>query len=288
MSERHSLAIHHSVVSTHRFLLITFLSCMSNAKKESVQRLLALLVIVAMLGVMGIPASVIVFFSVVTYFIWRAVRHTEHQETGRIFEFYKEANDILREEERRWYGFEVAEVIDHGERVMHAMIDPPPLVYFALGALYNYAGHHEAAVEHLSYIVDGEQSDERHRVAASPELRRYVHILRKLEREPAEAPQTMAAIRSLDRARRTRASVLLAESRERLAARPGLAPANAASSTYTEPSPETRMAASTPRRSIPVETVQKPTAVRRQSTHSPPPPISDVLRDVYEEEKKTA
>ncbi len=27
---------------------------------------------------------------------------------------------------------------------------------------------------------------------------------------------------------------------------------------------------------------------RRQSTHAPPPPIAEVLRDLYEEEKKTA
>ncbi|HEX8097101.1 MAG TPA: hypothetical protein VF507_03655, partial [Pyrinomonadaceae bacterium] len=187
-------------------------------KKETAQRLVAILIIIAMLGVMGIPPAVIVFFSVVTYFVWRAVRHTEHQETGRVFEFYKDAHDLLREEERRWYGFEVAEVIERGERVLHSMSDPPTLVHFALGALYNYAGYHEAAVEHLAYVVENDQSEERHRVTASPELRRYVHILRKLEREPAEAPQTMAAIRSLERNRRARAAALLAESREQVRA----------------------------------------------------------------------
>jgi hypothetical protein len=262
---------------------------MSNAKKESAQRLLALLVIVAMLGVMGIPISVIIFFAIVTYFIWRAVRHTEHQETGRIFEFYKDANDILREEERRWYGFEVAEVIDRGERILHSMTDPPPLVHFALGALYNYAGYHDAAVEHLAYLADNEQAEERHRVVASPELRRYVHILRKLEREPAEAPQTMAAIRNLERTRRARAAVLLAESRERVAAKNALAPATnttASATPVTKAQPET--SAHGVLHHTATETVQKPTPVRRQNAHLPPPPIADVLRDVYEEEKKTA
>jgi hypothetical protein len=262
---------------------------MSTTKKESAQRLLALLVIVAMLGVMGIPMAVIIFFAIVTYFIWRAVRHTEHQETGRIFEFYKDANDILREEERRWYGFEVSEVIDRGERILHSMMDPPPLVHFALGALYNYAGYHDAAVEHLAYIVDGEEADERHRVVASPELRRYVHILRKLEREPAEAPQTMAAIRSLERARRARAALLLAESRERVNAKNALSPATnrtAAATHLTKAQPETSAPGDSPRTAP--EIIQKPTPVRRQHTHSPPPPIAEVLRDVYEEEKKTA
>src|SRR5919205_4529528 len=194
---------------------------MNNKGKEAAQRLLAI-IIVAMLGVMGIPFSVIIFFATVTFFIWRAVQHTEHQETGRVFEFYIAANDVIRDEERHWFGFEIAEVIERGERVLHSMSDPPPLVYFSLGALYHKAGDHEAATEHLSYIVENDLSDERHRVAPTPELRRYVQILRKLEREPALAPQTMAAIRSLDRARHHRAAFLLAESRERLNVLPTL------------------------------------------------------------------
>jgi hypothetical protein len=250
---------------------------MSSKGRESAQRLLAIIVIVAMLVVMGIPPSVVVFFAIVTYFIWRAVQRSEHQETGRIFEFYISANDILRDEERRWYGFEIAEVIDRGERVLHSMMDPPPLVYFALGALYNYAGDHEAAAEHLSYVVENDLSDERHRLSPSPELRRYVHILRKLEREPAEAPQTMAAIRSLDRARRNRAATLLAESRERLNMIPALA---------APPQPSTESPIQQPVMNS--DSVTKPAPSRRQSTHVPPPPIAEVLRDVYEEEKKTA
>ena len=94
---------------------------MSVKGRESAQRLLAIIVIVAMLVVMGIPHSVVVFFAILTYFIWRAVHRSEHQETGRIFEFYIAANDILRDEERRWYGFEIAEVIERGERVLHSM-----------------------------------------------------------------------------------------------------------------------------------------------------------------------
>ena len=250
---------------------------MSSKGRESAQRLLAIIVIVAMLVVMGIPPSVVVFFAIVTYFIWRAVQRSEHQETGRIFEFYISANDILRDEERHWYGFEIAEVIDRGERVLNSMADPPPLVYFALGALYNYAGDHEAAADHLSYVVENDLSDERHRLAPTQELRRYVHILRKLEREPAEAPQTMAAIRSLDRARRNRATTLLAESRERLNMIPALASPPQSTDNTTIRRPATH---SDPNR--------QPAPVKRQTTHVQPPPIADVLRDVYEEEKKTA
>ncbi|HYE64300.1 MAG TPA: hypothetical protein VD966_01880 [Pyrinomonadaceae bacterium] len=248
---------------------------MTGRGRESAQRLLAIIVIIAMLSVIGIPPSVLIFFTVVTYFIWRAVQRSEHQETGRIFEFYIAANDILRDDERRWYGFEVAEVIERGERVLHSMPDPPPLVYFALGALYHCAGDHEAAVEHLSYIEENDLADERHRVAPSPELRRYVQILRKLEREPAEAPQTMAAIRSLDRARRNRAAALLAESRERLSVLPAHAPAQL---------PDVSQKQESPGAGLTVKQVTK----QEQAKVAPPPPIAEVLRDLYEEEKKTA
>ncbi|HKQ99716.1 MAG TPA: hypothetical protein VJT09_03525 [Pyrinomonadaceae bacterium] len=250
---------------------------MNNKGKETAQRLLAIIIIIAMLGVMGIPFSVIIFFATVTFFIWRAVQHTEHQETGRIFEFYIAANDVLRDEERHWFGFEIAEVIERGERILHSMSDPPPLIYFALGALYHKAGDHEAAAEHLSYIVENDLSDERHRLAPSQELRRYVHILRKLEREPAVAPQTMAAIRSLDRARHNRAAFMLAESRERLNLITTLNPANA----HAGVAPRQVSAAGE-------EPAMNAESSRRQSTHAPPPPIAEVLRDLYEEEKKTA
>ena len=249
---------------------------MSSKGKESTQRLLAIIVIIAMLSMMGIPPPVLFFFAIVTYFVWRAVQHSEDQETAHIFRFYLSANEILRDEERRWYGFEIAEVIERGERVLDAMPDPPPLVYFALGALNNYIGHHEAAVEQLSFVVENAGSDERQRVTPSPELRRYVKLLRKLETDPAEAPKTLAAVRSLDRIRRSDAASLLAQSRERLKVTPALAPASA-------PDPVIEHA------SRPNDSAQPPLTNQRQGTHvSPPPPITDVLRDLYEEEKKTA
>lgn len=249
---------------------------MSGKGRDSAQRLLAIIVIIAMLAVMGIPVSVIVFFTIVTYFIWRAVQRSEHQETGRIFEFYIAANDILRDEERRWYGFEIAEVIERGERVLHSQTDPPPLVYFALGALYHHAGDHEAAVEHLSYIIENDLSDERHRHAPSPELRRYVHILRKLEREPAEAPQTMAAIRSLERTRRNQGAAMLNASRECL----NIIPALGAAARNALPENLAH--------DLQTQERQASNHGKPQNAVAPPPPIADVLRDVYEEEKKTA
>ena len=138
--------------------------------QETAQRLLAIIVIMAMLGVMGIPLTVIFFFATVVYFVWRAVQRSEQQDIKNVFDFYIAANEILREDEKRWYGFEISNVVAEGERVMHLMPDPPPLVYFTLGALYHRAGEDEAAVEHLSYVMESEQGDENRRFAPSPEF----------------------------------------------------------------------------------------------------------------------
>ena len=241
--------------------------------QETAQRLIAIVVIMAMLGVMGIPLTVIVFFATVVYFVWRAVQRSEQQDVKNIFDFYIAANEILRDDEKRWYGFEITQVIGEGERVLHLMPDPPPLVYFTLGALYHRAGDHDSAAEHLAYVLEDERGDEHSRTQPSPELRRYVEVLRRIEREPAEAPQTMAAIRSLERARRTRAAAMLGESRARLAA-------SAPSAAAELPAPHGE------------DKGPHPLAGKRQTppTAAPsvPPPIAEVLRDVYEEEKKTA
>ena len=239
--------------------------------QETAQRLIAIVVIMAMLGVMGIPLTVIVFFATVVYFVWRAVQRSEQQDVKNIFDFYIAANEILRDEEKRWYGFEISSVVAEGERVLHLMPDPPPLVYFALGALYNRAGDHDSAAEHLTYVLEDEHGDEHSRFQPSPELRRYVEVLRRIEREPTEAPQTMAAIRSLERARRTRAAAMLEESRARLRAS----------------SHGSIVSASAAKR--PDDKSLHTLPGNRQTPAPPtPPPIAEVLRDVYEEEKKTA
>jgi hypothetical protein len=252
------------------------------------QKLVAIIVILAMLALMGIPLTVIIFFTTVVYFVWRAVDRSEQHETRRIFDFYLAASDVLREDERRWFGFEITEVIGQGESVVHSMSDAPPLVHFALGALYHRAGDHESAAEHLGYILESEEGDERQRIAPSPELRRYVSVLRRLERDPAEGPQTIGAIRNLERARRARAASMLEESRHLNAA---LTNAVAASVTARN----LYAGATTPPQPPQDAPHRLPLAAAHASTSppplSPPPkpaPISEVLRDLYEEEKKTA
>jgi hypothetical protein len=229
---------------------------MGERGKDTAQRILAIIVIVAMLLVMQIPLPVVVFFAAITYFIWRAVQRSEHQEIGRVFEFYIAAHEILNETERRWFGFEVAEVVETGERLLCEMPDAPPLAHFALGALYHRNGEYGPAAEHLSYLLEDERANEARRFAPSPELRRYVTVLRKVEHAPNEAPLTAAALRGLEQIRREQAETLLAESRAQL----GLAP-------QTAP-----------------ETVTPVTLGWAQPALAPPPPISEVLRHVYADE----
>jgi hypothetical protein len=244
------------------------------------QKLVAILVIFAMLGLMGLPLTVIIFFAVVVFFVWRAVDRSEQHETRRVFEFYLSAHEILREPDRRWFGFEINEVIANGEAVLSAMKDAPPLVHYALGALYQRAGDFDAAVEHLAYVCEDEQSDERRLTQPSPELRRYAAVLRRLERDPQEGPLTTAAVRSLERARATQGPSLLADARARIA--------DAPAPQFTETRPGADRRAPTP---LDLGALRLPRASNSPPPPAPPsqpPPIAEVLRDLYEEEKKTA
>lgn len=251
---------------------------MGGRGKEAAQRLLAIIVIIAMMMTMGIPPSVIIFFAVVVYFVWRAVQRSEQHETKRIFDFYIAANEILRDEDRRWYGFEIAAVTARGARIVHEMRDAPPLVRFALGALYTRAGDHVSAAEHLAYITEREGGDESRTFSYSPELHRYVKILRLLEREPAEAPQTMAAIRNLERARRMRATEMLAENRARI----------------NNPSPITSAPPAENNERAPKEIALNDLMTEHTRTNDKnqmriaPPPIAEVLRNLYEEDNRTS
>jgi hypothetical protein len=184
-----------------------------DAVKEKTQYALAFGVIAMMLFVANFPIFIIAFFGIFAYFLWKTFASSSPNGTREVFEFYLSANEILRDDERRWFGFEVQEVIARGERILQMMNGAPPLVYFTLGALYNKVGDHKSAVNHLAYILENENADEKTYHYASPELKNYVRILRKIEREPSEAPLTSAAVRALERARRNRGKAILDESR---------------------------------------------------------------------------
>jgi hypothetical protein len=237
----------------------------SAAVKEKGQYVLAFGVIASMLLMVGFPVFVIVFLGIFAYFLWKIFSSGSRNETREIFEFYLAANDILRDDERRWFGFEVKDVIVRGEQVLQSMPGAPPLVYFTLGALYNKLGDHRSAVRHLAFVVENEKSDERSVVFPSAELQNYVRVLRKIEREPAEAPLTSGAVRALERARKNRAKSLLSASRECLAAE--------AMEPIPQQIPEAAEAAQS------VETGTLASISREQESRSVIPPAAPVLSE---------
>lgn len=230
---------------------------------------IAVSVIVTMLYGVGFSPVIMVFVTGLVFIVWLFARRAQDREVERVFEFYVAADAILREEERRWYGFEIAEVIEHGEGLFDIMPDPPPLSYFALGALYHRLGNYEATVEYLGLIAEDEHFDEAHRTAPSRPLRRYVSRLREIEYHPAMAPQVLAAIRSLERARQRTAAQLLFASRGLLEVEQRQMETNVAEHEVKQTPVEANFAPSRPLSEI-----------------SAPPSISKVLREVYPDETR--
>ncbi|HET6974928.1 MAG TPA: hypothetical protein VFI24_01290 [Pyrinomonadaceae bacterium] len=229
---------------------------------------IAVIIVVAMLNAVGFPPVIMVLITGAIFVVWLCARRAQSREVERIFDFYIAADAILREEERRWYGFEIAEVIEHGESLLDVMPDPPPLNYYALGALYQRLGNHEATVEYLSRLDEDEHCDETRRTSPSPQLRRYVSLLRRIEYQPSAAPQTLSSIRSLERARQRNAAKMLFDSRE---------------------------VVETQKRTFKQETHAPEVEAREEVTFSSsvplgeisaPPPISKVLHDVYQDETR--
>lgn len=230
---------------------------------------IAVIIVIAMLNAVGFPPVMIIMLTGSVLVVWLCARRAQSREVERIFDFYIAAEAILREEERRWYGFEIAEVIEHGESLLEIMPDPPPLNYYALGALYQRLGNHEAAVEYLSRLNDDERCDETHRTAPSPQLRRYVSILRRIEYQPSAAPQTLSAIRSLERARQRHAVKMLSESRGIVEVEKSAVKEEARMPEVVHAREEVSFDSSSPLGAI-----------------SAPPPISKVLHDVYQDETR--
>ncbi len=221
--------------------------------KEKGQYFLAFGVVASMLLVAGFPVFVIFFFGVFAFFLFKMFASGTRNETRDIFEFYLSANEMLRDDGRNWFGFEIKDSIARGETILKRMSGAPPLVYFSLGALYNKVGDHQAAINCLSHVIENESANEASYVYPSPELRNYVKVLRKIERDPADAPLTSASIRALERARKLRGNSLLEESRS-IYAKNSVTPSN------QEPLSDNR-------HSLPVrQEVQEP--VRRSVTDS--------------------
>jgi len=186
------------------------------ALKGRAPAMFSLGVVALMLYVIGFPIFLLAFFGALAFFVWKVFTSESRTETRRIFEFYLTANEILRDDEKRWFGFEVREAAARGERIVREMPTAPPLVHFVLGALYQRLGDHGSAVKHLSAALEEKSGDESAIVFPSRELRDYVRMLRRIERAPAEAPLTSAAVRSLERSRKNRGLKMLESSRQQL------------------------------------------------------------------------
>jgi hypothetical protein len=236
---------------------------MAGGDQRLAQKSIAIVLIVTLLSFVGVAPAIMLFATGVVVVVWFVSRRAQDRDLQRIFEFYVTADAILRDEERKWFGFELAEVIEEGERALDAIPDSPPLHFFTLGALYHRIGNYDASVDYLSRVLEDEVWSEQHRMAPSPQLRRYVKMVRQIEYEPSRAPAVLAAIRNLERARRKTAAHLLLQSRN-------LQTATISSDTQQSP-------------------IQTQVSDERAATAAnpnditPPPPITDVLHALYQD-----
>ncbi len=242
---------------------------MSTNGRRVAQKTIAIILIVAILDVIGFELPMILLFVMAGFFVWVVfLRSTKHRSED-FFDFYIQADEILRDRERHWYGFEIAEVIGEGKLILQLLPDAPPLTSFVMGALHHRAGDYDTAIEYLKPLIEGNLIEENLRGEPSPELRRYVENLRRIERDPSVAPEVLAAVRNLERMRR-RAPSLLAECRNRSQWKDQIEPTTVAENVVAESRPEG---------------IVKQHPDDASSAFSAPPSITEVLRDVYDLEK---
>lgn len=230
-------------------------------------------IVATMVGVLKIVRSapvVLVVFAVLGLLVLIALKVRANRRTKVIFGFYVRANEILTDGERSRYHFEIAEVIRTGQKIVRSMPDAPPLSRFALGALYYSIADHNAAVEQLGFAAEEELLKESSHISPSRQLRRYVSRLRKIERRPRRSAKIRAAIASLEEMHHERGARLLAESQQQLK--------RMVEAYEGEMSEEIR----SPRRDVAISTT------RSLKSITAPPPISEVLNDIYQEEPKAS
>jgi len=230
------------------------------------QKIVAAVLVAAMLAAVRVPTIVIVGIVAAGVLIMIALQRSQRRKTDLVFAFYIAADEVLCDEERR-YRFEVADAIKAGEKVMSLLPDPPPLSSFALGALYYSVDDHNAAIEHLGLAAEEQILKDSIHKKPSRQLRRYVARLRQIERAPQRFARVNAAIHNLERLHRETGARLLAESQRHLK-RLVEAYANDTAQQNKLPQPDGGMIS----------------PARQLNSITAPPPISQVLNDVYQEE----
>lgn len=244
-------------------------------KRKLVQRIAAAIVIAAILTALGLKfvglwPAVLVYVAGAGLFLFVVIKGRQRRKTDVVFGFYVSANEILGDEGSPRYRFEIAEAIKVGEKVVSSMPDPPPLSSFALGALFHSIGNQNGAVQHLALAAEEEALKESPHVAPSRQLRRYVRRLRQIERRPKRWAKIYAAIRSLELMHTERAAHLLAQNQVQLKRLVEAYEVGKGQQLAPAPTGD-RISPDRPLRSI-----------------KSPRPISEVLSDVYQEERKTS
>lgn len=221
----------------------------------------------------GIAPMLLISATGVAVLLFLAFKRARDRKTEVIFAFYVTADEILGNSGSSRYRFEIAEAIKKGEAVVHMLPDPPPLSSFALGALYNSVGDHNGAIGHLALAAEEEMLKDSPHVSPSRQLRRYVKRLRQIERRPERWSKISAAMRNLETMHRERGAQLLAENQaqlKRLVTAFDNQLADQAIQSAATRTPVTNFAG------------------RSFKSINPPPPISEVLNDVYQEERKSS
>ena len=234
-------------------------------------RLVALAIVVAMaiaaFGILRRSPLILVALAAIGLIVVVVLKIRASRKAKVIFAFYVAANEILVDGDKSRYHFEIAQVIKTGERIVRSLPDAPPLSRFALGALYYSIGDHNAAVEQLGFAAEEEVLKESRHATPSRQLRRYVAKLRRIERRPKLYAKLNAAIASLERMHQERGARLLAESQQQLK--------RMVEAYEGEMSEQIR----SPRRDLPISNN------RSLKSITAPPTISEVLNEVYQEDR---
>ena len=241
-----------------------------NRKSIAIRLGAGVVIVAAIVGALVIVRAmpiVAVGFVALGLLVVLAFRIRANRKTKVIFGFYVAANEILVDGDKSRYHFEIAQVIKTGERIVRSMPDSPPLSRFALGALYYSIGDHNAAVEQLGFAAEEEVLKESRHATPSRQLRRYVAKLRRIERRPKLYAKVNAAIASLERMHQERAARLLAESQQQLK--------RMVEAYEGEMSEQIR----SPRKDLPIS------SSRSLKSITAPPTISEVLNEVYQEDR---
>jgi len=244
---------------------------MTVTQRKWTMRLVALVIVVAMViaafEVLRRSPLILAALAAIGLIVVVVLKIRASRQTKVIFGFYVAANEILVDGDKSRYHFEIAQVIKTGERIVGSMPDSPPLSRFALGALYYSIGDHNAAVEQLGFAAEEEVLKESRHATPSRQLRRYVAKLRRIERRPKLYAKVNAAITSLERMHQERAARLLAESQQQLK--------RMVEAYEGEMSEQIR----SPRKDLPISNS------RSLKSITAPPTISEVLNEVYQEDR---